>query len=148
MDGVDIVTLHDIVDDLADEITVLLISRVEKNLPVVTEEAVGVFVGIVIRRKDFLCRGRDAVRIQPCVKFETALVRLFDGIFHGVPHRLRSPATLAGEPSTPRFEFRLVYGVGGRPHLKDHGVAAGIGKTVHLVADICLCLFCRFILPL
>ena len=148
MNAVHIVALQNVAHHLADEITVLLICRIKQHLPVVTEKPMRLTVRQMVGGQRLLGGRRHPVGIEPSMELHAAAVCLGDGEFHRIPHRIRSFAPFAGQPCAPGLQLRLVDGIGRRPHLEYHHIAAGILQLVELVHDIGPGLFGALVLPL
>ena len=131
VNGVYLISAHDVAHHVADEVAVFLIRGVEKYFAVIFEEAVRLLFRDMVGGK----RGRrhgDAVGVNPRVELHAAFVGFLDGELHGVPHRRGSFAAEPGEVLRPVFEVALVKGVGHGTHLENHGIAAGFFEGIEL----------------
>ncbi len=85
----------------------------------------------VIRREHQLGRKqRRAIRIEPRVQFQTALVRFRHGKFERIVKRFRRLAHGAGEIVRPRLEFRRIKSIARRTHLENHRVQVQLHRAI------------------
>ena len=79
-----------------------------------------------------LAVNRNAVRIDPCVQLQTALMRCGYPVAEDVKAAVRRLTGRAADVAAPRKQLRRIQRIGGRPNLKEYRVQAHCGNIVQL----------------
>src|SRR6185503_6779497 len=122
VDAVDVVSLGDVHDGPHRTASDVGVARIHPQKSIVAPDRRGILLRDVRRRERGVSRVRGAIRIEPRVQLEPALVRLLDREREWIPRRLRRAALPPGEKLRPRFVRRCVERISTRTNLKYHGV--------------------------
>ena len=104
MDGVHIVTRHDVGDDLHRMGDRFGLAGIEIQLLSVAFEDFRFPEIQVLGAELFLIGGSHAIGIEPGVQFHPAGMALFDHELQRIPERIGRDALLTGEEAGPRFD--------------------------------------------
>src|SRR6185312_2890768 len=114
MDGVDIIPLYDIADDIRYIFLHFLVTRIEIKRVLEPHEPLGMFPGNMIRRdRRFPDSLHGPVRVAPCMEFHSPPVCLFDHELQRVIIGRRRLPLHPREPFAPWFVWRRIERIGG-----------------------------------
>ena len=127
---VDVVAPHDVEHDARRAIAHSRIAGIHPQIRPVLAHELRIGAADVVRRRRPRHRVAGAIRIDPRVQLEPALVRLGDREGERIVVRLRRAPHLPGEHLGPRLDVGAIQRVGGGPHLQDDGVHAELHALV------------------
>ena len=124
VDGIHVVTLHDVDHHRANPRTAFGQSRIEVEPFVKDDEILGMQPVEVIARQVEVLRHIHAVRIDPGVELHATIVTKADQVFHRVPFRLWCLALLTRQETAPGLIAAAIERITFRSRLEDDGIEA------------------------
>ena len=107
------------------------------------DETFGMLIVNMPFRRQILCRSSDTVGIEPRMEFHATGMGLFYHKLQWIPLWPRGLPRLAREVPAPRFNIRLIEGIGLRAHLEYHHIAPCMTQLVKKRAQVNLVVKCR-----
>ena len=143
VDGIHIITCDDVAHHAVDEVAALGQTGVKVNLAVgIVEEPLGMLIVDVAGCRAVVLAAGHTIGVDPSVQLHAATVALVDHELQRIPQRTGCPAGLASDPTRPGLQFTDISGIGLRPDLPYHSIAASLLQLVELVDEIGLVLCC------
>ena len=139
MHTVDVVTLNHVYNNSNQIVAHLRNTRIEIFVGSIGKKPFGFGIGdMLFAHIGILYCGHGAKRIKPCVILHTLGVSLFYHKFQRVEIWHGGASLLAGKPFAPRLKFRSKKSVGGRTHLKYHGIVSCVFPSIEQIKIILL----------
>ena len=146
VDGIDIISLQDVAHHPVDEVAALGQTGVKVNLAVgIVEKPLGVLIVDVTRCRAVVLATGHTVGVDPRMQLHAAAVALVNHELQRVPQRVGGLAWLACDPARPGFQLAHIGGIGLRPDLPYHCIAACLLQLVELIDEVGLVLGCRLL---
>ena len=124
MESVYVITGNDIGCNLTDVVAVFLERGVKQGQVTVLYYSLRVEFHLVSGGKLRGGGSLGAERVDPCMQFHTACMTLVNHELKGIPVLIGSLSLKSGQKRAPRFQIRLVKGIGLNAYLKEYGVDA------------------------
>ena len=137
MNGINIITRHDVTYNLANVFPRFRISRIKVKLAGIADKEFRIAVIRMHGRKSRRPLGLCPVRIDPGMQLHAALVTFFHHKLERIPHGLRGFSLNTRQKTAPGLVAGTVQGIGLGTHLKDYGIDSGTLQIIELT-DQCL----------
>ena len=141
MQSINIISVYDIANNLADILTVFRQARIKVQLTAILQEQFRILIERMERRKSSCTLGASTIRINPRMKLHVALVTFVNHPLQRIPLRRFSLNT--SEITAPWFVIGLIERIGFGTNLEDdsidtrflQGIKLGSKHTLHLLCS-------------